>query len=210
VTEVLHVVRVDLGVEPSLHLVDRVEGEWIPVGVIEEAALAVVGSSTGYVLAWSSRMTPFDIRQVGADHRIMATTGPDNPPEDAYQEYLARKRTAEAITQPPVHPTQPVRPSRRRMSRRAVIWLSVIGIVLLLFVIGKVATGRESHKAAAYCATTQVGHTTALNTEQALGSPDSKVTHQGTLYLAYGSVTFYYDDPDGYLDDAVLAGTQGC
>jgi hypothetical protein len=66
-----------------------------------------------------------------------------------------------------------------------------------------------SKAVAAYCKTIQVGHTTELNTTLTLGQPDSTVTHDGTIYLAYGSVTFFYDDL-GTQDASTLAGQTGC
>lgn len=82
---------------------------------------------------------------------------------------------------------------------------------VLLLVLAAAGCGSSSHKQAIadYCSQARVDHTTALNTETLLGQPDSTVRHAGTLYLAYGSVTFYYND-FGDLSASPLAGSKGC
>lgn len=92
--------------------------------------------------------------------------------------------------------------------RRGVTKVVFAGLVCILAVAG---CGSSAHKKAVadYCSQARVDHTTALNTQTVLGHPDSSITHDGTLYLDYGGVTFYYDDV-GDLSADMLAGSKGC
>jgi hypothetical protein len=106
-----------------------------------------------------------------------------------------------------------VAPAQTRITKRG--WW-VIGAVALLVVLGIYEAAKPtgpSKAVAAYCKTIQVGTTTALNTEGALGNPDTTITHTvdglPTLYLGYGSVAFFYDST-GELDSSRLAGQTGC
>ena len=71
------------------------------------------------------------------------------------------------------------------------------------------SSAKKTAAAAAYCATTQVDHTTALNTLVTLGAPDSRITHAGALYLTYGNVTLVYSW-SGTDDSSLLESTSGC
>jgi hypothetical protein len=89
--------------------------------------------------------------------------------------------------------------------------ISCLQASLLVGVLAVTGCGSSAHKQAIadYCSQARINHTTALNTETLLGQPDSTVTHDGTLYLAYGGVTFYYND-FGDLSADKLAGSKGC
>lgn len=85
----------------------------------------------------------------------------------------------------------------------------LVSVLLLMLVAAGCGSSAHKQAIADYCSQARVNHTTALNTETLLGQPDSTVRHDGTLYLAYGDVTFYYDDY-GDLSASTLAGSEGC
>lgn len=134
---------------------------------------------------------------------LLTPTAAPPPSGDAYQQHVLARRQAQLA------PAADRRaPWHTRVTRKGWMIIGVVALVALISIYSAIPKG-PSKSVAAYCKTVQVGHTTALNTTLTLGNPDSTVTHDGTLYLAYGSVTFYYDDL-GSQDADILAGAKGC
>jgi hypothetical protein len=106
-------------------------------------------------------------------------------------------------------PAAAAQPATRRRPIGTIVVLAIIAIFIIGYVASKHSEAKKTNAARAYCATTQIGHTTMLNTTMTLGQPDSTVTHDGFRYLGYGKVTFSYVWT-GYQDSSVRAAESGC
>lgn len=97
-------------------------------------------------------------------------------------------------------------------SRAFAIAVPITAVLLLVGWISDRNSNSKADKATVtYCASVQAGHTTALNTETVLGTPDQKTIHTvaglPSLFLRYGDKTLGYSWT-GELDSSLYV--TGC
>lgn len=111
-------------------------------------------------------------------------------------------------------PTPVARPVN--LPRRRAILLGVAAIVGLLILVGTIVgrhnTAKTNNQVASWCSEhglTGAGVGTVpveLSALQELGSPTSTVTHDGAIYLGYGSKTLIFNDDGGTGENTYVSG----